>query len=164
MELPDEVILGKIKKNCVYLDKKSKEKSTNRVKPKYKLAGNSILDHRFFIFLTKRYSSCFGACTLKIKKGDWEEKIDGPYLMEECSYCDLTKYDLLSQNDLLFKSRDRENTFCYIAKLCERCRRKLQKIQARAQKNPFVTKDVRTIIQQGISEAVDEAIIKLGLN
>jgi hypothetical protein len=164
MELPDEVILGKIKKNCAYFDKKSKEKSTNIVKPKYKLAGNPILDHRFFLVITKSYFSCLGVCTLKIKKDDWEEKIDGPYLMERFSYCDLTKHDLLSNNDLLNKSKDAANGFYYIAKLCDRCRRKLQKLQARTQKISFVTKEVRTVIQQGISEVVDEAIIKLGLN
>lgn len=164
MQLPAQVILGKIKKNYLYLDKKSKEKSTNIVKPKYKLAGNPILDHRFFLVLTKSYSSCVGVCTLKIKKEDWEEKVDGPHLTEKLSYCDLTKYDLLSINDLLNKSNDPKNGFCYIAKLCERCRRKLQNLQSRAQKISFVTKDVRAVIQQGISEVVDEAITKLGLN
>ncbi len=54
LNLSDNIILQKILKQHLYYDKKSKDPHINRIKPKYKLAGNCILSDYFFHVLTTR--------------------------------------------------------------------------------------------------------------
>jgi len=53
VNIPDKVLLSKISKSNLYLDKKSHEPSTGQTKEKYKLAGNILLDNYFFHMLER---------------------------------------------------------------------------------------------------------------
>ena len=108
MDLPANILLSKITPKHLYLDKKSKEFSTNVTKRKYKLAGNQILDQYFFNILTRNSSACKTQFTLCIEPKDWQNKVSGSYLGNQNSYCDLTKFELLSKSDLISKMRDRD--------------------------------------------------------
>ncbi len=165
MDLPDKILLTKITLKHLYLDKKSKEQTTNIIKPKYKLAGNSLPDigMYFFYVLTKTSATGKAKFTLVIRQTDWENKIVGPYLTEPASYCDLTKFELLGPSDLLGKFRDKENGFPYIAKLCEMKFQELRKIQTKIQKNSLISRDTKSIVVRGMSKAVDQIASKLGI-
>lgn len=165
MDLPDQILLTKIIPKHLYFDKKSKELATNRIKPKYKLAGNSLPDlgAYFFYVLTKISSSCKTNFKLIIKQTDWENKIIGPYLTEPVSYCDLSKYELLDRTILISKMKDKENGFPYIAKLCEAKFQELKKIQTKIQKYPLISRDTKNIIDRGMSETIDQIASKLDI-
>jgi hypothetical protein len=110
LDFPDQIFLNQIKPKHLYLDKKSKELTTSEIKPKYKLAGNSLPDlgAYFFYILTKSSASCKTKFTLIIKQTDWEDKIKGRFLKRPVSYCDLTKYELLDKIVLLSKLKDKK--------------------------------------------------------
>lgn len=165
MDLPDKILLTKITLKHLYLDKKSKEQTTNIIKAKYKLAGNSLPDigMYFFYVLTKTSATGKAKFTLIIRQTDLENKIVGPYLTEPASYCDLTKFELLGPSDLLGKFRDKENGFPYIAKLCEMKYKELIKIQTKINKYPYISRDTKTIINRGMAETIDQIASKLGI-
>ena len=163
MDLPDKILLGKITLKHLYLDKKSKEPTTNIIKCKYKLAGNSLPDLGMYFFYILTSAMGKKHFTLAIGQTDWENKIVGPYLTEPTSYCDLRKYELLDPSTLIGKFRDKENGFPYIAKLCEMKYKELRKIQAKIGKHPLISRDTKSIINRGMSEAFDQIASKLGI-
>jgi hypothetical protein len=164
MRVPDAILLATIQSKNLYLDKKSKEITTSRVKGKYKLAGNilSELEQYFFNILTKNFSSCKSRLTIKIEEKHWEEKAEGDYLSEEVGYCDVTKYELIGKDDLVKKMR--QYSFPYVARLCESKYRELQSIRNKAQKEYFISREVKNIITKGISPSIEELASKLGLD
>lgn len=163
MELPDKVLLSKFTKSCLYRDAKSEEKTTGKIKPKYKLAGSIILEHYFFHILTRTLDACIHRFTLTINPEDWEDKIAGPYLQETTSYCDVTKPDLIYKLDLLIKIRDKTNGFIYIAKLCSMKYEELLKLNDKMQKAPDISEETKAIVNSGLSDKIDEIVLKLGL-
>lgn len=163
MDLPDQIFLNQIKPKNLYFDKKSKESTTNEIKPKYKLAGNCILEQYYFNILTTDLDACKKAVTLCIKQNDWENKIKGPYLRESASYCDLTKYELLDKSILITKIRDKTNGFPYIAKLCGAKYKELQKLQKQMVKHPRITKEAKDVIKRGVGNVIDDLMVKLDI-
>jgi hypothetical protein len=163
VDLPNSLHLSKITKKHLYFDKKSKESTTEKINKKYKLAGNSVLGQYFFNILTKSLAACKPGLTLCIKRTDWENKIKGPYLTKPASYCDLTKYEWLDESVLLKKIKDRQNGFPCIAKLCEAKYKELQKLRKRMGKYPHITKETRNIVKRGLTDNIDNLIIKLDL-
>jgi len=163
LELPDDVLLSKFTKSCLYCDEKSEEKTTRKIKPKYKLAGSIILEHYFFHVLTRTLDACKRSYTLTINQEDWEAKITGPYLQEKTSYCDVSKPDLIYKLNLLTKIKDRANGFIYIARLCSAKYEELLKLNEKMQKDPDITEETKAIVNSGLSDKIDEIVLRLGL-
>lgn len=163
MELPEKILLSKIKKTNLYFDKKSLEKPTNKIKPKYKLARNKLLEIYPFNILTKNKSACKKKLTLTIENVDWEYKIEG-YLKEKYSYCDVTKCDILDEAELIAKIRDKNNTFPYVAKLCDKKYEKLEALCEKAMHIPYISKPVKDIIKLTLSDIADDKIKELALD
>ena len=159
----DILLLNKISQKNLYYDKRSKELTTNIVKPKYKLAGNSILDEYFFNILTTTLSACKAEFTLIIEQTDWENKRNGRYLNEPVSYCDLTKYELLNKLTLLKKMKDRHNKFRHVAKLSDAKYEQLQNLQSKFASCLYISSETKNMIDRGISDALDKIASKLGL-
>lgn len=167
MNLPDDLLLGKIKKKHLYRDHKSKEVTTSKQKPKYKLAGNKneILGNYFFTILTKESAACKRQLTVKIAQNDWEAKIDNEeYLRLEYSYCDITKYEIIERDELLSKMRDKDNGFPYVARLCESKHKEMQKLRKRMHCLPYIQPSEINAINEGMSDVHEETLTKLGLN
>lgn len=169
MEMPDTLILSRIKKRNLYADEKSKESSTRKEKRKYKLAGNVILDNYFFNILTTNLDACKKPLTLLIRNEHWEEKvagpIDNPYLREDVSYCDLTKYEILGRHDLVEKIKDKGNKFSYVAKLCiMKCNELNCLCNNQMMAAPHVPHEAKNIIATGMLDNADEILLRLGLN
>lgn len=163
IELPDEVILSKITSRCAYRDEKSIEniKPTPPPKRKFKLSGGKILEQYLFHPLTTRSSACRQRVTLVINPEHWENKINDEYL-NQISYCDLRKFDLLLEEDVLFKCRDRENGFEYVAKLCYSKCQELLKLNIQLRIEPDVSDEIKNVIDISIADIVaDEIITKL---
>lgn len=163
MDLPDALLLAKIEYRHLYRDKKSKESATNRVKPKYKLAGRFILEQCFFNVLTTDKTACKSSLTLTIEKHHWGER-DRWFKSEETSFCDVTRYELLGKGELLGKIRDKGNGFPHAAKLCEAKCQQLDGIIRRMHRHPRVSREARTVIVTGMADAIDDLLLRLGLS
>ena len=164
MELPDTILLNKITKQHIYCDKKSKEQSTNKIKPKYKLAGNFLLDECFFHVLTTRKGACKELCTLPLCLFGWEDVVFVfKSKLKDVCYCDLTKFEIMKCVILLKKMKDRKNGFPYVAKLSDQKYKELIKLKKYLYKLPQTTKETREIIKKGIAPSYDPLLSKLGL-
>jgi len=169
MEIPDALILSRIKKRNLYADEGSKELSTQTTKRKYKLAGNVILDNYFFHVLTTNLDSCKKKLTISIRKEQWDEiiagPIDNPYLQEDVSYCDLTKYELLELHKLIQKIKDERNKFSYVARLCLiKCNELQELCDGKMMALPYISDEAKGIIAMGMLDNADEILSRLGLN
>lgn len=162
MELPTQLLLLKIEEANLYLDKQSLEKTTNKRKPKYKLARSKILEQYLFHILTKRKSACIKSLTLKIKRDDWHNIVDNNYLKEDLSYCDVTKYALHDKALLLEKIKDPLNGFPFIAKLSLAKYEKLLKLCEKVKHVPKVSDAAKEIIN--LSLKLDEKLKQLNLD
>lgn len=117
--MPDISLLNRIKKQHVYLDRKSKEQFyPYKEKRKYKLAGNPLLDNYFFHVLTTGKDACTGAFTIALNRSDWEN-MTPKSKMEDVGYCDVTNYELIQRAILLQKMKDKKNGFPTIARLSD---------------------------------------------
>ena len=160
--LPDELLLARIVKSHLYKDKRSLEKTTKRIRPKYKLARGIILEKYLFNLLTRTESACNRRLTLIIGKEDWEN-VTKEYPKKECSYCDITKCDILERDELLKKMRDKKNRFPYVAKLCDTKCKELENLWKKGRRYPL-SKPVREIIESPLSDFVDEKLRELRLD
>jgi len=162
LKLPSKLLLLKIEESHLYLDKQSLEKTTNRIKPKYKLARSKLLEHYLFHLLTKRKSACIKSLTLKLKRDDWQDIVDKDYLREELSYCDVTKYALHDDSTLLVKINDPQNGFPFVAKLTQFKYERLLKICERVKHVPKVSDEAKEVIESSI--IIDEKLKQLNLD
>ena len=112
--IPDSILIGKIQIQNAYSDNISFEKKTGKKHTKYKLALCKILDVFFFSKLTTNEKSCDQRFTVKIFKKDWDDW-DDSYLYAESSFCDVTKFDVLNEVEILIRTEDGNN----IAEVCE---------------------------------------------
>jgi hypothetical protein len=166
MDLPDGLVLKKIQTQNAYYDRKSKEKFTNIIKPKYKLAGNILLEIYTFFVLTTEEQACQKFLTLKIMRDDWEDR-NPNYLKASCSYLDIKKVEVLNKNEILQKCRDKQNGFPCVAKLCDKQFKQLRELRAKIQLShrPVPTK-ITNLIFQALEEAkpADKIIDRLDLS
>ncbi len=162
MEFPTQLSSLKIEESHLYLDKQSPEKTTNRIKPKYKLARSKILDQYLFHILTKRKSACIQSLTLKIRRDDWIGITNNSYLSEALSYCDVTKYALHDGVLLLKKINDPLNGFPFVAKLSLAKYKRLLKLCERVKHVPKVSDAAKEIIN--LSLKIDEKLKQLNLD
>lgn len=121
MEMPDTALMMHIKLRCAFLDKKSKEKDTERVKAKYKLLtqkGTILSEIGIFIFhvLTTTEDSYIKDKTINIYKTDWEY-IDGTHLYKEYSKLCSQEVDIMNEEKILSKIKDSENRFSHTGTL-----------------------------------------------
>jgi len=168
MALPDDDPLNKINKSCAYCDEKSLEKYTGKIKRKYKLAGNPIvghyLDKYIFHVLTHVRDACKPSVTLSISKDDWENRVNGRYLQEEVSYCDLRKYDIFTGEELLEKIADKKNGFEYVAQLCATKCGELRQVNLRYQRIHDIPEEIRGIVGASLDDDILNTILqRLGL-
>jgi len=162
LELPTQLLSLKIEESHLYLDKQSLEKTTNKIKSKYKLSRSKILDQYLFHILTKRKSACIKSLTLKIKRDDWIDITDNNYLKEDLSYCDVTKYALHDEVLLLKKINDPLNGFPFVAKLSLAKYKRLLKLCERVKHVPKVSDAAKGIIE--LSLVIDEKLKQLNLD
>jgi hypothetical protein len=164
LPLPDKILLQKILKKHLYYDKKSKDPYLDRIKSKYKLAGNCLLDNYFFHVLTTGKDRCKRSCTISLYLSDWENVVsEFEFQLRNVCYCDLTKYEIVSRVGLLKKIKAINNGFPCVGKLCNSKYKKLLKLEKNMHKNPYLSKETKDIIERGISESVDSLLSKLDI-
>lgn len=149
-----ESVAKHINARNVHRDKKSFEITTGKVKPKFKLAGNPIKDLGQFIFFILAGSSdaYHKALIVKVNENEWIERNSNQlHHIRETSYIDITRYELFTTREILYKILDKNNGFKYIAKLPEN---KLLELEKKRRKIKFLNKPVANEIQLLIKEAL----------
>lgn len=118
MELPNSVKLTKIQTQNTFCDKKSFEKFTQQIKPKFKVCADSLPKelqvHLFFVSTTTKDSYRRDFVVI-VDELEWENRI-GNYL-KDVSYLSVTHLDCLSDDDIISKINDPENGFELVARL-----------------------------------------------
>jgi len=160
--LPNNILLQKIKKQHLYYDKKSKEPFTNKIKRKYKLAGNCLLEHYFFHVLTRTKDACKKACTLTLRLKDWENR-NKCFQLADIGYCDLTKFDRIERVLLLKKIKDKDNGFPYVAKLSDFKYKELINLASKKLRYSHISTEAIQVIEKGILPSFDDLLSKLNL-
>ena len=138
---------------------------TNKTKPKYKLAGNFLLDFCFFHILTTSKDACKKLCTLTIQLSDWEDIVPKfKSKLKGVGYCDLTKFESMKIVVLLGKMKDEKNGFPYVCRLCDAKYKKLKKLTKNLYKYPHISRETKDFIENGISPSIDSILEKLNLD
>ncbi len=150
-----------IKGRNVYLDKKSKEKRTNIIKRKYKLAGTVVIELKQFLFfiITTQKESYSKKTSIVVHGSEWINK-DKRYCkkFDSDSILDVTRYEILSPKEVSVKIKDGSNGFNRIAELPpEKMRIFQEKLKERRSKHK-IPMEMRKII--GKSLGMSERIMK----
>lgn len=159
-------LLPIIKYNAYY-DTKSIDRfvvTRQRPKPKYKLAGNKILESYFFYVLTTNDSACKKSVTATIEQSHWENKTEERFL-NDISFCDVRKYEHISKDDLSNKIRDPNNGFKCAAKLCSLKCNEIEELCKKALEFPdeIISEETKRVIKEGIFD-LDGTLSRLKLN
>lgn len=156
MLLPDGFLLRKIINQHLYLDKLSHEASTNVTKRKYKLAGNIISDLKIYSFfdITSNQLACNQMLTVTVELSDWENLVSY-HTLKSIGYIDISKFEILSSNDIVSKMRDCNNGFECHASLCDT---KYFQLRSLRTKIGMVTKFISAKKQMLIRIALDEVV------
>lgn len=117
MEMPDNVLMMNINLRNTFLDMKSEEKDSSRIKPKYKLLTQKdtlLSDIGVFVFhiLTTTEDSYIKEKTIDIFQSDWEYR-DGTHLDSPYSKLCSQEVDILNKEKILAKMRDGGNKFSH---------------------------------------------------
>ena len=172
MDLPENLLLQKVKVQYAYCDRKSKEVTTGIVKTKYKLAGNIIDSLKIYTFFiaTKNELACQSRLTIEIQTKHWEELEPG-HLSNPIGYIDITKFEPLTEQELLYKMRDKGNGFICVAKLCDNKFSELKDLRSKAHTSrSFIPIERTVLIKLALDDIVDfsqisdDLLKKLGLN
>lgn len=164
MKLTDQLLLQKIIEANLYQDKLSLEKHTSIQKPKYKLARKKILEDFLFHYLTTTKNACKKTSTITIKKQDWEDIASDEYLWADCSYCDISKYDLINEEELLKKIKDKNNGFPYVARMPIYKYKKLLKLCKKIKYILSISNETKEIIESSLHDIADEKLRQIGLD
>ena len=155
LNLPDHILIQSIQARNAHCDLKSIESTTQRIRKKYKLAGNMInivpVIYPFFILTTMK-ESCQPCLTICIEQAAWEER-DPEHLTSECSYVDIKKAESLTREEVLSKMRDGENGFHCVAKLNQAKFNELRGKLCNLPSARLITERQTTIIQCALAEA-----------
>jgi hypothetical protein len=168
INLPDDVLLGKIETQKAYYDYKSLEKFTGKIGRKYKLAGKifslpPVLTLYPFFVLTTNKEACQKELTVCVQVSDWEDRQVGH--LERESFMDIKKVDTLDKDEILSKLNDSENGFPYVARLSDNKFNELKGKQENLHKARRVSEEDLAIIQYALAEAdVPEKILNKLLN
>lgn len=163
MDFPDELLLGRIRQRNLYCDRQSREKLTDTVKPKLKLASRPVLDEYFFHVLTSQKGSCKARCTLFVRREEWTEVADVYYLGKPLSCCDITKFELIGKTELLYKMKDRKNGFPYVARMSPAKYGQLKKLAKKAVRMRDLGREDVAVVKEALADHIDEIKDKLRL-
>lgn len=119
--MPEGVLLSYVNLRNAFLDRKSEEKGTTRVKAKYKLLtqkDTTLTELGVFVFhvLTTGDESYIQSKSIDILFADWEYR-DGTHLGSTSSKLCTQKVDVMNKESLLAKIRDTENRFSHTGTL-----------------------------------------------
>jgi hypothetical protein len=64
---------------------------------------------------------------------------------------------------LLEKIKDKQNGFCYVAKLCAAKYKELQKLRRRMGQYDYITQEKRNLIKRGLTDNIDNLLTKLDI-
>lgn len=167
----DAILLRKIEIKNVFFDKKSQEKSTGKIKSKYKLSGNYLkpLDIYTFFVITSCKETCNKHSTIEVKQKHWVDKRVG-YLDRDKSYIDIRKIEPLTKKEIIFKIKDNKNRFKWVARLCDEKFNELKEKSSKLNFGTFISEKKKFFAEQALSEIVDiedvniDIIKKLGLD
>ncbi|MFC1656079.1 hypothetical protein ACFL3C_04360 [Patescibacteria group bacterium] len=171
----DDFLLAKIREQNLYCDEASLEKGTKKIKRKFKLAGiqndivtESIAIYRFFV-TTSNKITCNNFLTLTVKSKDWED-VQKKYKKQiegNNSYIDIQRIEVLTQDELLMKLKDKKNQFIYVAKLSDKKFSDLKKLPFKIERlhRPLSESKTSEIVNSLISSTkeADTFLKKLGL-
>jgi hypothetical protein len=107
--------------NCIrsaFLDRKSLEVSTGNVKQKYKLLTSRVADVYLFHVLTTRPDTYPREQSINISSTDWEHR-EGTHLSASISILGCQHFDVLSQNDVLIKRKERDNGMPFVGRISQ---------------------------------------------
>lgn len=152
--------------NKVHLDRKSKENSTGKIKPKYKLVGHPIeaLDQFIFFILSSHSGAYHKRLTVKVDSKDWTNR-NPKYAthLQDVSYIDITKFETLSSRVVALKMADSKNGFKCIAELPSN---KLLELQNKLKRAKYmhipIPRETRRIIADAL-QVSGQIMRKLGL-
>ncbi|MDD3434546.1 MAG: hypothetical protein PHD96_01315 [Candidatus Pacebacteria bacterium] len=162
------IIEDYIKTRNVYLDKKSAEKGTNRVKKKYKLAGNKLppeLGVFIFFILMGSISACQKFLTIQVGASEWINRDSRcSYLLQGDSFIDVHKVEKLSTGEVRDKINDKWNGFTYVAEIPPAKFKKLQnKMYLIPRSFKPISPELERLAKIGLTRKVNETIQKLGI-
>jgi hypothetical protein len=169
MELPDKFLLKKVRAQGVYCDRQSKEVATKIIKPKYKVAGNQLLNIFTFFVATKNKGACQRGFTIEVQRKHWEQLQQG-HLSSPFGYIDITKLESFTDQEIISKMKDRRNGFPCVARLCDEKYQELRQLR----QNPRLGSALRTtekmaLATMALDDVVDmtkfhkDLLVKLGL-
>ena len=169
-DMPGDLLLRMVETQKVYFDKNSIERSTGRVRNKYKLAGNvlSPLGIYTFFVITTNESSCHPKTTIKVEKHHWEDKHPS-HLNAAMSYVNIKNVEPLTGKELILKMRDTDNGFKRVARLCTEKFEELKIMRTNVNFGGYISDHRRIIVEQAladvghVSDISDDILIKLGL-
>ncbi len=159
-----ETLCQKVRPRNIHKDEKSLENITGKTKRKFKLAGNPLIALGQFIFfiLASNPGAYHKSLTVRIEKEEWEER-NPKYLnsLEETSHIDITRFEILTKEELISKIFDKYNGFKYIAKLPVN---KFIELDNKRYRIKSIGKPVSFEIEKILKEALhDEILINLGI-
>jgi len=160
-----ETLCQRVKPRNIHKDEKSLENTTGKIKRKFKLTGKPLtaLGQFIFFILTRNPEVYHKSLTIRVEKDEWENK-NPKYQnsLGETSYIDITRFEILTKNELISKIFDKYNGFKYIAKLP--ANKFIELDNKRYSNNRSLKKLVSSEIEKILKEALhDEILINLGI-
>ncbi len=117
MQLPPKLVASSIvEPRHVYYDKKSKERRTGIVKPKYKVAMQYLSVSEFFPFYLFNTDPCAKTYRFTVKQSELENR-NPSLLSNDESHIDVRELETHTAEEIIRKRNDRENGFPLVAKL-----------------------------------------------
>ncbi len=162
MEMPKEVVLLHYVPRNTFLDHKSEESGTDRVKAKYKLLfkkHKAMCVYVFFVLTTTK-DACAKERRFEIYPKDWEHR-EGDHLHADCSYIDVQKHIVMTEDEVETKAKQGDG-FSFVGKIAQSkfsdLRTLVDSYLARASQNTdYVVRDYLKII---MADPISTAFVK----
>lgn len=154
-----------VKVRNVHRDKKSRERPTGVIKPKYKLAGEPLWDldqFAFFILTGSNPDAYHKRLLVKVNQSEWLNRASN--MLKGVSYIDITRHELMSSRQVAMKIVDKKNGFKYAAELPQAKFQILQKkmLRLKYMRNP-VPKETKRVIAKALQVTAPGIMRKLGI-
>lgn len=155
------ILFQRLTKSHIHFDLKSFEESTRLINKKYKVLTSRFQDTCVFhLFTTTKDSSC-GRFKLRIYQKDYEDK-SPDHLMENVSFIDASKPEILEKETIIIKISDPKNGFKYIGKLTTNKFNKLLSLLKEARQYGYFSPHRQEKIARAQECLVQEALARLG--
>lgn len=167
--LPKELMLQTVEARNVHLDVHSLEKSTNVVKPKYKLAGNRFPGGGILFWVSTHKSSTYPKDkTVKYTHPEDYDECSARPLIDMPSYLCIERTDYLLDSEIYSKYTNAANGFKKVARIKESSFKNLTDLKARLRLNsdPASLRKMTdiTLATVASNENVDDVLRSMGLN